>query len=99
MCKEDILSYIKAHKEEFQRRFSFVDIALFGSFAKGGATSNSDIDILVTYAENPGDVYTKKKEFRKLLQDYFKRKVDIATANCLRPFVRDEILKDAIYVK
>ena len=99
MNKEDILSYIKEYKKEFQRKFEIDDIALFGSFAKDIVTKNSDIDILVTYVENPKDFYTKKREFKKLLQDYFHRKVDITNKNCLKPFIKYEILKDAIYVK
>ncbi len=99
MDKQDILSFIKTNKKEFQSKFGLDDIALFGSFAKDKATEDSDIDILVTYVENPGDVYTKKREFKKLLQDYFHRNVDIANEKCLKPFIKDEVLKDAIYVK
>lgn len=99
MDKQDILSFIKIHKKEFQNRFGLDNIALFGSFAKDKATENSDIDILITYVKNPGDVYTKKREFKKLLQDYFHRKVDIANEKCLKPFAKDAILRDAIYVE
>lgn len=99
MTKDDILSFIKAHKKELREKYSIDDIALFGSFAKGLEKENSDIDLLVTYTQNPGDVYTKKKDLRNFLQNHFLRKIDIANAKCLRTFAKDEILRDAIYVK
>lgn len=99
MTKEDILSFIKTHKQEFREKFSVDSIALFGSFAKEKQTQDSDIDILISYTKNPGDVYTKKRDFKKLLQDYFYRKVDIANEQSLRPFAKEAILKDAIYVR
>lgn len=99
MDKQNILSFLSINKSEFQLRFGIDDIALFGSFAKDTATSESDIDILITYVPNPGDAYTKKRDFRKLLEDNFHRKVDIANKKCLKEFVKDEILRDAIYVK
>ncbi len=68
MDKNEILSFIKANKNEFKKRFGIDNIALFGSFAKDMATKESDIDILITYVENPGDVYVKKK----ILKNYFK---------------------------
>jgi hypothetical protein len=99
MDKQNILSFLSINKSEFQNRFGIDDMALFGSFAKDMATKESDIDILITYVPNPGDVYTKKRDFRKLLEDNFHRKVDIANKKCLKAFVKDEILRDAIYVK
>jgi hypothetical protein len=97
MTKEDILSFIKAHKHEFKNKFSVESIALFGSFAKDLQTQNSDIDILIRYTKNPTNVYIKKRDFKKFLQDYFQRKVDIANEQSLRPFAKEAILKDAIY--
>ncbi|DAB33238.1 MAG: uncharacterized protein PWQ42_497 [Sulfurospirillum sp.] len=99
MTKEDILSFIKTHKQEFREKYSIDNIALFGSFAKGLEQENSDIDLLVTYIQNPGDIYTKKRALKKLLQEYFCRKVDIANEQSLRPFAKEAILKDAIYVR
>ena len=99
MTQNSIIAFIKDHKQEFKEKYSIDSIALFGSFAKGQEHKDSDIDLLVTYTSNPGDVYTKKRDLKKLLQNYFHRKVDIANEKSLRPFAKDAILKDAIYVR
>lgn len=98
MHRNDIISYLSDHKEEFKSRFGIATMALFGSFARNDASDKSDIDILVRYVNNPGDVYTNKRRFRALLQEHFHRSVDIANEKCLKPYAKDDILKDAIYV-
>ncbi|MEJ2500312.1 MAG: nucleotidyltransferase family protein [Campylobacterales bacterium] len=98
MQKNDIITYLNDHKEEFKNRFGIAKMALFGSFARNEADESSDIDLLVRYVNNPGDVYTNKRHLKKLLQEHFHRSVDIANEKCLKPYAKDDILKDAIYV-
>jgi len=96
--QEDILIFLSSHKSEFEDKFGIAKLALFGSFARNEETDKSDIDILVSYVANPGDVYRKKQKFREFLQNYFHRHIDIANEKYLKPFAKDDILKDAIYV-
>jgi len=98
MDRANILAFLQEHKVEFTAKFGIANIALFGSFARDEATDQSDIDLLVGYVNNPGDVYTNKRNFKKFLQDYFHRNIDIANEKYLKPFAKDAILKDAIYV-
>ena len=98
MNKKDILTFLTEHKEAFKSRYGIASIALFGSFARNEADENSDIDLLVRYVDNPGDVYTNKRSFKAQLQEHFHRSIDIANEKCLKPYARDDILKDAIYV-
>jgi len=98
MDKGNILTFLQEHKSEFHTRFGIAKIALFGSFARDEATTNSDIDVLISYVDNPGDVYTNKQNFKSYLQNYFHRNVDVANEKYLKPFAKDAILKDAIYV-
>ena len=98
MDKVNILTFLQEHKSEFNTKFGIAKIALFGSFARDEATNHSDIDLLVRYVDNPGDVYTNKRNFKEFLQNYFHRNIDVANEKYLKPFVKDAILKDAIYV-
>jgi len=93
-----VISFLQDHKREFAERFGIAQIALFGSFARDEATEESDIDLLVTYVSEPGDVYSNKRDFKQLLHDYFHRNIDVANEKYLKPFAKDAILKDAIYV-
>lgn len=71
-------------------------LAVFGSTARGEATPASDIDILVTFHTLPTfDQYIETKLF---LEDLLGCKVDLVTQDGLKPLVRAEVEKEAIYV-
>ena len=44
---ETILEKLRAHKPKLPRKYPVSHIGVFGSYARGDATSNSDIDIAV----------------------------------------------------
>lgn len=96
--KELILNYLSEHKKEFEERFNINRIGLFGSFAKGDVKADSDIDILIDFKENTTGIYNKKQELKLLLEKLFSTKVDIAREKYLKPLVKEEILKDVIYI-
>jgi len=98
MTKEQILEYLKEHKAEFEKKFNIERIALFGSYARGDANSNSDIDILIELQNNTKNVYSIKKELKEFLSNAFKKDVDIARIKYLQPYYKKEILKDSIFV-
>jgi len=65
--------------------------AVFGSFARGEATAESDIDLLVQFS--------KPKGFNWLdaafeIEDSLGKKVDLVTENGLSPHIREYVLKD-----
>lgn len=71
--------------------------ALFGSFARGDATEDSDIDLLIEFKG-------KKKSLFDLvalkiqLEESLGRKVDLVTYNSLHPLLRDRILSEQIII-
>ena len=46
---DDVLAALRAHKAVLVERFGVAGLALFGSFARGEAGADSDIDILVRF--------------------------------------------------
>ena len=65
--------------------------ALFGSFARGEATEESDIDLLVRFSKPKGiDWIDAALE----IEDTLGRKVDLVTEKSLHPLIRDSVLKD-----
>ena len=98
MTKEYIINYLSEHKDEFAQKFGITKLGLFGSYAKGNATNNSDIDILIELENNLSDIHEKKTIFKETLENYFKIKVDIAREKYLKPFAKQEVLKEVEYV-
>ncbi len=68
-------------------------LALFGSVARGDASSKSDVDILVDFDAKKGlfAFIDLKNHLEKLL----KCKVDLVTKNALHPALKSKILKEA----
>ncbi len=67
MTKEQILSYLHEHKAEFQRKYGVEEIGLFGSFARGDAKAESDIDLLVSMPSTFDNVMNLKFELEESL--------------------------------
>ena len=49
MTRDDILSFLKAHKQEMRRGYGVKRIGLFGSYARQAENEDSDIDIVVEF--------------------------------------------------
>ncbi len=47
MTQQKILDYLSAQKDRFQKLYNVNSIGIFGSYARGEATPESDIDIVV----------------------------------------------------
>jgi uncharacterized protein len=65
-------------------------VGLFGSMARGEATENSDIDLLVQLAKPKSLLSLVALE--RQLSDALGRKVDLLTEAALSPYLRDRIL-------
>ncbi len=69
--------------------------ALFGSFARGEADDNSDIDLLVRFSKPKGfDWINAALE----IEDELGKKVDLVTENSLNPHIKSNVLKDLVVI-
>ena len=94
MDKDIILEELKKNKEYFKKQFNINEIALFGSFARGEESQDSDVDILI----KPDLKDFKNRYFLKeFLEDLFSREVNVLYFDSLRKFVKKEIEGDLIY--
>lgn len=59
-------------------------VYLFGSYARGEANENSDVDLLLDIDENAPVTYFTLGGYLADMRDRFKRKVDIVTTDALR---------------
>ena len=66
---------------------------IFGSFARGEATSLSDVDVLVEYEQGGVSLFRQAQiicDLEKLLD----RSVDLVQEKLLRPNIRENIIRD-----
>lgn len=70
-------------------------IAIFGSTARGNNRKDSDIDIMVELYEPIG--FFAFMDLENYLSKLLGKKVDLTTKKALKPAIKKEILKEAIY--
>jgi len=90
-----ILSVLQKHKGILVDRFSVKDIGVFGSYAKGSATSESDIDFFVVFEDKTLDNITGLWIY---LEELFDKKVDLIHYHArFRDALKREIERDVVY--
>jgi len=97
MNRNDILSFLRTHKDEMSQQYGVARIGLFGSFAREEASEASDIDIaieLLPGKKTLGNFFA----FRRYLEKEFGRKVDLGIESALKPLAREMIGKEIIHV-
>jgi uncharacterized protein len=67
-------------------------LGVFGSVARGEATVQSDLDLLVEFSKRKGLLAVISLE--RQLADALGRKVDLVTEAALSPYLRSRILRD-----
>ena len=92
--KGEVLRVIRERQSELALRFSVRRIGVFGSFARGGADPESDVDILVELDEPTFDHYMDLKFY---LEDLLNRPVDLVMADTVKPRLRPIIGKEVVY--
>lgn len=95
MTKEQILDYLAEHKAEFAKKYHVKKIGLFGSFAKGVADENSDIDIFVEMRPEFDSLMALKF---KLEESLCKRVDLIVKHKHMKPFLLQTLEKETLYV-
>lgn len=95
--KNEIITFLQMHKDEMAQRFGVVSIGLFGSYARGEAREDSDIDIAI---ELRPDSKSLSNFFgtRRYLEQQFGKTVDLGIESALKPLARDLVAKEIIHV-
>lgn len=96
MTKNEIIAYLKEHKDDFMQKYQISKLALFGSYSRDENRDDSDVDIAI---ETPLSDYFKLYDFKEELENSFHTKVDIVRLrDKMNMALRKRIEKDGIYV-
>ncbi len=93
---EELLAKLRLHKDRLVSEYGVTKIGLFGSFARGEAAEDSDVDIAVeTDSHDPFLLIDLQEEMERILS----RKVDLVSLkNNFRPLFRRRLERDWINV-
>lgn len=98
ISKSEILNFLSQEKVHLERQFRVSKIGLFGSYARGEETADSDIDIILEFLPHTENLFEIKLSLKELIKKEFGKNVDICREKYLKPYYRNQILKSAIYV-
>jgi len=79
---------------EIREKYGVTSIGVFGSFARGDAGSDSDIDIIVELGRPIGWELVDLSDY---LESRLHHKVDLVIKRALHPLIRDAILAEVQY--
>ncbi len=96
--QQDIINFLTANQSYIQQHYHISKMGIFGSFAKEQQTHDSDVDILIEIKKGTKNIHEIKKDLARFLAHSFGRSVDIAREKYLKPYARDAILNDTIYI-
>lgn len=95
---EKIIEKLKELKPLLEKDYQVTEIGVFGSYARDEQTENSDIDILVSFAENAQVGLLKFCGMQIFLSELFQKKVDLVSKRGIKPALKKYILNEVIYV-
>lgn len=94
MNKHNILEILKSKKSNYDLK----NFILFGSFASGTDTTDSDIDIAYVENENSRLNFDSYLKLENELEDIFNKKVDLINYKKFNPLIKLHAQKEFIYV-
>ena len=96
MKRDEAVAILSRHRADIRARFGVTLLSLFGSVARDEAAVDSDVDVLVRFAEPPGfDGYMALKWH---LEELLGTPVDLVMDGALRPDARPIVESEAIRV-
>jgi hypothetical protein len=93
---DDLIRLLREHAPAWSERFGVSSLRIFGSWARGSATPESDVDLLVAFSAP-----STARQFYGLqvfLEDLLGRPVDLVTEQALRQELRQSVEADAISI-
>ena len=92
----DVLARLKMFKESRQAEYSLRSLGIFGSFARGQAQEDSDVDVVCETSE-PNLFRTSR--MKQELEELLARRVDVVRLReRMNPHLKQRILREARYV-
>ena len=96
VTNNELIDTLSSMKNELKHKFGIEQIALFGSYARGEANEDSDVDIAIIKIKKKD--FLKRLQAKEFLEKKLNKKVDIGYLDSMRTFIKNRIKQDLIYV-
>jgi len=93
--KKEVLRALKEELPRLREKFNVKSIGLFGSWVRDEQTKQSDVDVLVKFEKPIG--FFKFVEIEDYLSERLGVKVDLVTPDALKPLIKPQVEKEAVY--
>ena len=93
---QDIIQILQEHSELLEE-FPIKSLSVFGSYARGEANPDSDVDILVEFHPDACVGYFAFARLQKKLSDIIQKPVDLVAPDALHKAMKKQILEDAVH--
>lgn len=95
MQRQQVSEILSRHAIQL-KEFKVKSLMLFGSVARDEANADSDVDLLVEF-EKPVGLLTFVG-LQQFLEEILNRSVDLGTPDSLKPYLKDNVLREAVSV-
>ena len=96
MEKNRIIQKINEEMPILREKYQVEKLGVFGSIVRGEETEKSDVDILVEFKTSVG--FFQFIRLENYLTQILGRKVDLLTKKALKAAIKEEVLKELVYV-
>jgi Predicted nucleotidyltransferases len=93
----DIKAILQERKNYLVEKFGVIEIAIFGSYARGEQGKDSDVDLIVDFKEG-WKTFDNYMNLKFYLEELFGKKVDLVIKSAINPRIKPFIIEEAIYV-
>jgi predicted nucleotidyltransferase len=93
---ERIIATLKGLEMQIREEYKAILIGVFGTYARGEQKERSDVDILVNF--NEGAILFDLVGLGDFLEEELKVKVDIVPIDTVRKEIKEQVLKEAVYL-
>jgi hypothetical protein len=93
----DIQAILQERKNYLAEKFGVIEIAIFGSYARGEQRKDSDVDLIVDFKEG-WKTFDNYMNLKFYLEELFGKKVDLVIKSAINSRMKPFIIEEAIYV-
>ncbi|MEM6613916.1 MAG: nucleotidyltransferase family protein [Cyanobacteria bacterium P01_C01_bin.72] len=95
---KEIKQKLNQNFDQIKQQYQIKQLGIFGSYIRGEATENSDLDILVEFEPQARFGLLTFCELENYLSELLAVKVDLVMKDSLKPQIGKNILQEVVYL-